>query len=216
MVFRLYFFFLIVCVAPAFAGLEWVDRVRIVEAVPEDKVIETQFRYENKGSYPVKIKSVKSNCGCTVPVAFKEPIQPGQRGAVRVKFKIGRRRGYYESPIIVITDDPKAPRTVLKFRPFICEKVEVKPTFVFWRKGEPRNERSIRVKVTAPEPAEEVNVELANANVTARVKTVRKGREYRVLLTPAANATRKTTKLLIKPRGKSLTGMEYKVYARVL
>lgn len=46
-----------------------------------------RYSFQNTGNQPLIIKAVQASCGCTVPTWSKEPILPGARGFVDVKFK---------------------------------------------------------------------------------------------------------------------------------
>jgi hypothetical protein len=186
--------------APAFGSLKWRDSVLTVHAVPEAKRIVARFAFENTGATPVTITAIRTNCGCTAADAGKKTWQPGEHGAVTVAFEIGSRRGLYETPITVLTNDPAAPQTVLKFRPLIRDVVEIAPTFVFWKPGEPLAPKGIAVKVTTPEPVEELLVSSSNPAVDARVETVSAGREFRVTVTPSPEAGRAKAALTITAR----------------
>lgn len=46
------------------------------------------FEFTNTGNAPLIIKEVKSTCGCTVPSWPKEPIAPGGKGKIEVKYNM--------------------------------------------------------------------------------------------------------------------------------
>lgn len=48
--------------------------------------VEHLFTFTNTGSAPLVISDAKGSCGCTVPQFTREPIQPGQKGELLVKF----------------------------------------------------------------------------------------------------------------------------------
>jgi hypothetical protein len=45
-----------------------------------------KFVFTNNAKKPLVITNVKSSCGCTVPSWPKEPIQPGEKGSITVKY----------------------------------------------------------------------------------------------------------------------------------
>lgn len=49
-----------------------------------------KFHFTNTGSEPLVIKSAKGSCGCTVPTYPKEPIMPGQKGVIEVRYDTQR------------------------------------------------------------------------------------------------------------------------------
>lgn len=48
--------------------------------------VEHLFTFTNTGTAPLVISEAKGSCGCTVPQFTKDPIQPGQKGEMLVKF----------------------------------------------------------------------------------------------------------------------------------
>ncbi len=49
-----------------------------------------QFVFTNTGNKPLIIESAQGSCGCTVPTPPKDPIQPGQKGVISVKYATDR------------------------------------------------------------------------------------------------------------------------------
>ncbi|MDT0675787.1 DUF1573 domain-containing protein [Autumnicola musiva] len=48
------------------------------------------FEFTNTGDAPLVIEEVKSSCGCTIPKKPKDPIQPGKKGQIEVKYDTKR------------------------------------------------------------------------------------------------------------------------------
>jgi hypothetical protein len=46
------------------------------------------FEFTNTGDAPLIITNVQSTCGCTVPSTPKEPILPGKKGKIEVKYNM--------------------------------------------------------------------------------------------------------------------------------
>lgn len=53
----------------------------------EDDGVRT-FVFTNTGDEPLVITKVKSSCGCTVPKKPEEPIMPGKKGEIQVKYNM--------------------------------------------------------------------------------------------------------------------------------
>ncbi|TDL99334.1 MAG: DUF1573 domain-containing protein [Flavobacteriaceae bacterium] len=54
--------------------------------VKKGQHVEHVFSFTNTGKTPLIIKDAKGTCGCTVPEFPKEPIAPGAKGSIKVKF----------------------------------------------------------------------------------------------------------------------------------
>lgn len=46
------------------------------------------FEFKNTGDQPLIITDVKSSCGCTVPSKPTEPVLPGKKGKIDVKYNM--------------------------------------------------------------------------------------------------------------------------------
>ncbi|HEX5624905.1 MAG TPA: DUF1573 domain-containing protein [Saprospiraceae bacterium] len=44
----------------------------------------------NKGTEPLVIKSARGSCGCTVPTWPKDPIMPGEKGVIEIRYDTQR------------------------------------------------------------------------------------------------------------------------------
>ena len=65
-------------------------------------VVHCVFSYENVGDAPLVINQAIGSCGCTVPEYTKEPVQPGQKGEIKVTYNgTGKRVGRFAKTITV-------------------------------------------------------------------------------------------------------------------
>jgi Protein of unknown function (DUF1573). len=68
--------------------------------------VTTQFEFTNDGSSPLIIQRVSASCGCTTPSYTREPILPGKKGKIDVKYSTVRRPGTFNKTITVYTNVP--------------------------------------------------------------------------------------------------------------
>ena len=54
--------------------------------IPLKKEATHSFEFTNPGNTPLIINDVKTSCGCTVPEWPKEPISPGGKGIIKIKY----------------------------------------------------------------------------------------------------------------------------------
>lgn len=54
--------------------------------VKKGESVEHNYEITNTGENPLIISHVKPGCGCTAPEYTKEPILPGQKGVITLKF----------------------------------------------------------------------------------------------------------------------------------
>jgi hypothetical protein len=61
------------------------------------------FEFTNNGENPVVILAAKASCGCTVPKYSREPVRPGDKGTIEVKYD-ARRMGNFSKSVRVSID----------------------------------------------------------------------------------------------------------------
>jgi len=49
-----------------------------------------EFVFTNTGKEPLILTSVRASCGCTTPSWTRDPIAPGEKGIIKVKYDTGR------------------------------------------------------------------------------------------------------------------------------
>ena len=72
--------------------------------INEGDVVETIFYFTNTGKSELIISSAKGNCGCTVPEWPKEPILPGEKGEIKVKFNSDRKPNKQQKQVTLVTN----------------------------------------------------------------------------------------------------------------
>lgn len=70
---------------------------------------EHTYEITNTGENPLIISQVKPGCGCTVPDYTKEPILPGQKGKITLKFDSSNFEGLVNKQAEVFANVEKAP-----------------------------------------------------------------------------------------------------------
>lgn len=68
-------------------------------------VVTCTFTFTNTGNKPLVINQAVASCGCTVPEYTKDPIQPGQKGSIKVTYNgTGKFPGHFKKSITVRTN----------------------------------------------------------------------------------------------------------------
>ncbi len=63
------------------------------------------FTFSNIGEEPLVINQAIASCGCTVPEYTKTPIQPGEKGEIKVTYNgTGKSPGHFKKSITVRTN----------------------------------------------------------------------------------------------------------------
>ena len=72
------------------------------------------FVFTNTGNTPLIITSAQGSCGCTVPTYPKEPIAPGAKGTISVKYATDRVGAF--SKTVTLTTNATTANTVLTIK----------------------------------------------------------------------------------------------------
>ena len=81
------------------------------------------FEFTNTGDAPLIISKVSSSCGCTIPKSPKDPILPGKKGEIQVKYDTNRVGPIRKAVTVISNAD--TPTVVLKIKGEIKDAVVV-------------------------------------------------------------------------------------------
>lgn len=84
-------------------------------------ILNFDYAFVNKGDQPLLISEVKVTCGCTTPEFPKEPIKPGGKGIIHVKFDTKGKIGYQDR-ILEVVSNAKNPNEKLRFKGMVDNK----------------------------------------------------------------------------------------------
>lgn len=91
--------------------------------LPEGPKVETEFVFTNTGTEPLIITNAKGSCGCTVPSWPRNPIAPGETGAITVVYNTARRPGQF-TKTITLTSNADTPTKVIKIRGSVVKEAD--------------------------------------------------------------------------------------------
>ena len=80
--------------------------------IKKGDVVEHKYEVSNTGDNPLIISQVKPGCGCTAPDYTKDPILPGKKGYITLKFDSGHFEGQVQKQAKVYANTEKAPITI--------------------------------------------------------------------------------------------------------
>lgn len=73
------------------------------------------FEFTNTGNAPLIISNAKGSCGCTVPSWPKEPIAPGAKGTITVKYDT-KRPGAINKSVTITSNAVNEPNKVIRIK----------------------------------------------------------------------------------------------------
>lgn len=166
------------------SGLEWETKRISIVATPEQESAEGIFAFTNNSDQTVTIKSVRSSCGCTVAELEKREYQPGESGEIKALFTFGTRTGAQRKSISVVTDGADEEKTSLLLDVSIPELIQIKPFFVFWRKGDALEPKTIELRMSDPDLIKPVSIEANNELFDAVLESTDDRSVFSVVITP--------------------------------
>lgn len=71
----------------------------------KEPVVSCVFSFTNVGEKPLVVNQAVASCGCTVPEYTKTPIQPGEKGEIKVTYNgTGKFAGHFKKSITIRTN----------------------------------------------------------------------------------------------------------------
>lgn len=92
-------------------------------ALTEGDTVEHTFAFTNTGQFPLIINNITASCGCTTPEWPREPVAPGAKSSIRVRFNSRGKVGQQNKTITVFANtDPSM--TDLQFKALVNPKAD--------------------------------------------------------------------------------------------
>jgi hypothetical protein len=171
--------------------LVWDSTTVTIETQGSPETRTTEFRFRNDSDQPVRIRGVKSSCGCTVAKPQKDVYGPGESGVLPVSHKPKSGSVPRRYRISVVTDEAGGrahdlslivqgePRVVVEGRRMLV-----------WEKGEPRQPKEITLRT---KPGDSLSLTGANADSDiVSVELAGGGSARSLRVTPKGGATGRT------------------------
>lgn len=73
------------------------------------------FEFKNTGNAPLILSDAKGSCGCTVPTWPKEPIAPGAKGVISVKYDT-KRAGAINKSVTITSNASNEPTKTIRIK----------------------------------------------------------------------------------------------------
>ena len=92
--------------------------------------VEHIYKFENRGNDTLKIKKVKTSCGCTAARLTNKTIPPGETGEIKATFTSGSTSGNIKKSITVSSNDPDTPKYRLTISGEIIKDLIIKDLII--------------------------------------------------------------------------------------
>lgn len=70
------------------------------------------YNFKNTGNMPLVLSNVSASCGCTTPSYSKDPVAPGERGFITVKFNSKGKEGKLNKTVTAYANTKPSENTV--------------------------------------------------------------------------------------------------------
>jgi Protein of unknown function (DUF1573) len=70
------------------------------------------YNFKNTGNMPLVLSNVSASCGCTTPSYSKDPVAPGERGFITVKFNSKGKEGKLNKTVTAYANTKPTDNTV--------------------------------------------------------------------------------------------------------
>lgn len=82
----------------------FTEEIHDFGTIPEGPKAEFEFKFVNNGTEPIVIQKVNASCGCTTPSYSKEPVKPGEKGAIKAVYNTQGRPTPFNKTITVVSN----------------------------------------------------------------------------------------------------------------
>ena len=97
------------------AGMVFANEVIDYGTITQNAEGKREFVFTNNGTTPLVITNAQGSCGCTVPSTPKEPIAPGAKGVIGVKYDT-TRVGPFTKTVTISSNAAGQPTKVLTIK----------------------------------------------------------------------------------------------------
>ena len=97
------------------AGMVFANEVIDYGTINQNADGKREFVFTNNGNAPLVITNAQGSCGCTVPSSPKEPIAPGAKGVIGVKYDTNRV-GPFTKTVTISSNAAGQPNKVLTIK----------------------------------------------------------------------------------------------------
>jgi hypothetical protein len=144
------------------------------------------YIFTNVGDQLLELSGVQA-CGC-ITADWTKKVEPGQTGAVPIGFNSASYNGPVIKTIAVTCNDRTNPRPMLQFKGTVWKPIEVSPQMAVLNLTADSPLTSVTVVITnnMPEPITLSALQCNNPAFAVQLKTNQPGKEFRLVIAPAA------------------------------
>ncbi|MBR5432913.1 MAG: DUF1573 domain-containing protein [Bacteroidales bacterium] len=96
-------------------SIEFDNKLYSFGQVVKGEIVEHTYFFTNTGNIDLIIDEVDPSCGCTTPEWTKEPVKPGEKGKIRVKFDTQHQSLGNKTKQVAVYSNTVPSRNLLQF-----------------------------------------------------------------------------------------------------
>ena len=146
--------------------------------------VEHTFVLRNEGTLTLEITRVHASCGCTVANVTEKSVPPGGESRITSRLSLQGRSGPQSKTIVVDSNDPQQPQTILTLRGVAGAALVAQPAQIMMPRVPMGTRPSANVLISSGDgtPFSITAVEATDPKLTATVQPVEDKKTYRVNL----------------------------------
>jgi len=167
--------------------LSFKETVVPVKVAPDQDNITASFSFTNTSGTPVTISKIHVSCDCTTAGAKDNKLTyaPGESGVISAVMKTGNFSGTVDKDMTVYANG-SAYKLVIRAQ--IPDIIRMEPRKLEWARGEAAAPKTIKITISKELPVNLTTVDLTGDAFDYEPVTVKKGREYKIIVTPKSTA----------------------------
>lgn len=166
--------------------LSFKETVVPVKVAPDQDSITASFPFTNTSGVPVTISKIHVSCDCTTAGAKDNKLTyaPGESGVISAVMKTGNFSGTVDKDMTVHANG-SAYKLVIRAQ--IPDIIRMEPRKLEWTRGEAPAPKTIKITISKELPVNLTTVDLTGDAFDYEPVTVKKGREYKIIVTPRSH-----------------------------
>lgn len=96
-------------------SIEFESKAYSFGQVVKGEIVEHSYFFTNTGNIDLIIEEVDPSCGCTTPEWTKEPVKPGEKGKIKVRFDTQHQSLGNKTKQVAVYSNTSPTRNILQF-----------------------------------------------------------------------------------------------------
>lgn len=162
-----------------------------IEAAPGEEVVTADFPFHVTGKESVTLKRVEVGCSCLSAQVTGGRMKwgPGEKGVVKIAFKVGNFRGKHPKDTSILMADGQRHNLTMSLT--VPEMLIIEPKTLKWEEGKPGEKKAFDIKINKDFSTKILKVAGTDEKTfPSQLETIKEGSHYKLWVTPTATNVR--------------------------